>query len=123
MNIWEWLTVFGFTATILGVFLTIYGMINNRTLKAEAKGIRDILDRMDQRHEETRRELAESRKDMAEAFKKMDNTLSKMDERAAKMDERSERQSQMLVRIEDTQRYVAELVKIEGEKTREAIRV
>jgi hypothetical protein len=32
-----------------------------------------------------------------------------------------EKQSQMLERMDDTQRYIADLVKIEGEKTREFI--
>lgn len=94
MNIWEWVTVFGFTATILGVFLTIYGMINNKTLKAEAKGIRDILERMED--------------GQIKAFSKMDNTLSKMDDT----------QRYIVGVIKETQK----LIVVEGEKTREAIR-
>jgi hypothetical protein len=102
MNIWEWLTVFGFTATILGAFLTVYGMINNRTLKAEAKGIRDILDKIED--------------GQIKAFSKMDDTHRKMDNTLSKID--------------DTQRYIIGVIKetqrlivAEGEKTREAIRV
>jgi hypothetical protein len=48
MGIWEWLTVFGFTAAILGVFLTIYGMINNKTLKEESRLTREILLRIEE---------------------------------------------------------------------------
>jgi hypothetical protein len=78
----------GTMATILGVFITIYGIINNRTLKAEAKnvreillgeakstkeiileetrGIREILLRIEQGQDEARREMAEAIKYLAD---------------------------------------------------------
>jgi len=81
MNFWELVAIVSVMATILGVFLTIYAIINNRTLKEEAKSIREILAVMGQGQ-------TEARKEMAEAV-----------------------------------RFVAQLIRTEGEKTREAIKV
>lgn len=80
MSFWELLALMSAMVTILGVFLTIYGVINNRTLKAEFGNTREILASIEQGQNE-------ARKEMAEAIK-----------------------------------YLAELVRIEGEKTRQAIR-
>ena len=82
-------------ATILGVFLTIYAIINNRTLKEGLKATREILDRIElgQREDSkaTRQILArielgqnEARREMAEAI-----------------------------------RYLGDLIHLEGEKTRQ----
>ena len=91
MSFWETLTLGGTMATILGVFLTLFGMINNKTLKEESRATREILSRIEQGQTEARREiggaLAEARKEMAEAL-----------------------------------RYLADLVRQEGEKTRQVIR-
>ncbi|OFW02217.1 MAG: hypothetical protein A3H94_05620 [Acidobacteria bacterium RIFCSPLOWO2_02_FULL_60_20] len=91
MNFWETLTLGGTMAMILGVFPTVYGIINNRTLKEESRATREILSRIEQGQNETRREiggaLAEARKDMAESL-----------------------------------RYLADLVRQEGDKTRQAVR-
>jgi hypothetical protein len=65
------MSVGGFMATILGVFLTVYALINNRTLKAESSNTREILRegfqstkeillRIEQGQEEARREMAEA---------------------------------------------------------------
>ncbi|MFH1648454.1 MAG: hypothetical protein ABIA11_01820 [Patescibacteria group bacterium] len=80
MSFWELLALVGVMATILGVFLTIYAVINNKTLKEESRGIREILSRIEQGQ-------TEARKEMAEAIK-----------------------------------FIAQLIKTEGEKTREAIK-
>ena len=40
MNFWETLTLGGTMAMILGVFPTVYGIINNRTLKEESRATR-----------------------------------------------------------------------------------
>lgn len=57
--------------------------------------------------------------------KRVKELIAKMDERTAKMDERTIEQSRILKevqasaeRIAETQKYVAELVRIEGEKMR-----
>ena len=65
MSFWETLTLGGTMATILGVFITIYGLINNRVLKEEAKSIREMLDRMDRRHEVGRQAASEARGEVA----------------------------------------------------------
>jgi hypothetical protein len=46
-------------ATILGVFLTISGVINNRTLKEEFRLTREMLDRMDRGHQEATKYVAD----------------------------------------------------------------
>src|SRR3990172_1186339 len=57
MSIWEMVTLWGLTASILGVFLTFYGIINNKTLKKESQSTRDILERIEKRQDESRQEF------------------------------------------------------------------
>ena len=71
MSFWEAVALVGTMATILGVFITIYGLINNRVLKEEAAGIREMLDRMDRRHEEGRQAASEARGELAEILKRL----------------------------------------------------
>lgn len=80
MSFWEALILAGLVATIMGVFLTIYAIINNKTLKEVSGNTREILLRIEQGQNE-------ARKEMAEAIK-----------------------------------YLAQLIGLEAEKTREAIR-
>jgi hypothetical protein len=80
VDFWEILALGGTMATVLGVFLTIYGIINNRTLKEESRATREILSRIEQGQSEARKEMAE------------------------------------------TLRYLADLVRQEGDKTRQTIR-
>ena len=87
MSFWEAVGLMSAMTTILGVFMTIYGLINNRTLKEEAKGIREILVRIEQGQ-------SEARKEMAEAIKY----------------------------LQQGQNTLGELVRVEGERTREALR-
>ena len=87
MQFWEAVGLVGAMATILVVFMTIYGLINNRTLKEEMKSVREILLRIEQGQNEARREGSQARNEMAEAI-----------------------------------RHVADLIVLEGEKTRQAIR-
>ena len=78
MSFWEVLALVSAGATILGVFLAVYAMLNNRTLKQEAastreilNGIehgqrensaatRDLLSRIEQGQEDARKEMAEA---------------------------------------------------------------
>lgn len=54
MTFWQVLTVTGVCATILGVFLTIYALINNRTLKEESRLTREtIKETIKETHEAT----------------------------------------------------------------------
>ncbi|MBI4531656.1 MAG: hypothetical protein HY709_09035 [Candidatus Latescibacteria bacterium] len=43
MGFWEALALVGTMATILGLFLTIYAIINNRTLKEESRLTRETI--------------------------------------------------------------------------------
>ena len=94
MSFWELLALVSAMATIMGIFLTIYGVVNNRTLRAEFSNTREILSRMEQGQEEGLKGIAEARKEMAEARKEMAEAI----------------------------RYLADLIRVEGEKTRQAIR-
>ena len=87
----------GLAATILGVFLTLYGIINNRTVKDGFRNTQEILSRIERGQEE-------ARKEMAEAFRRMDETLRRMDE--------GHRESI---------KYLADLIRSEGDRTRQAI--
>lgn len=69
MTFWETLTVAGLVATIMGAFLTIYGLLNNRTLREESKNTREILGRIEQGQNEARREMAEAIKYLADFIK------------------------------------------------------
>lgn len=115
MTFWALLALVSAMTAILGVFLTIYVVINNRTLKEEskntretinegvritreliqeeAKASREILSRIEHGQTEMRKEMAEVRKEMAEARKEMAEAI----------------------------KYVAQLIVSEGEKTRQAI--
>ena len=108
MSFWEAVGLVSAMTTILGVFLAIYGLINNRTLKGEArgirrtleeeaKGIREILVRIEQGQTEARREMAEAIKAIQQG--------------------QSEARKEMAEAI----KYVADLIRQEGGRTREAI--
>lgn len=43
MSFWELLALVGTVATILGISLTIYALINNKTLKEESRLTREII--------------------------------------------------------------------------------
>ena len=94
MSFWDLLALMIAMATIMGVFLTIYAMINNRVLKEESAHTREILarmeqgqQRMEQGQQNVQKEVAESRREMAEAIK-----------------------------------YLADLIRMEGDRTRQAVR-
>ena len=69
MSFWELLALVSAMATILGAFLAVYALINNRTLKSEFGSTREILVRIEQGQNETRKDMAEARKEMAEAIR------------------------------------------------------
>ncbi|HIC92541.1 MAG TPA: hypothetical protein EYP21_10925 [Syntrophaceae bacterium] len=66
MDIWDLIAITGTSATVLGVFLTFYALINNRILRRESQATREILDRIDRGQQEARREMAEALKRIAE---------------------------------------------------------
>jgi hypothetical protein len=69
MSFWQLLGVVSAMATILGVFLTIYGVINNRTLKEEFRITREMLSRIDHGQQEARKEMAEAIKYLADLIR------------------------------------------------------
>ena len=77
MGVWDLITITGTSATVLGIFLTFYALINNRILRRESQATREILeresqatreilDRIDRGQQEARREMAEALKRIAE---------------------------------------------------------
>lgn len=112
MNFMHDLALIGTASTILGIFVTVYAIINNKTLKYESRQTRElmeretaatrqILERMDQRLERTDQVLErieqgqkEARHEMAEAIKELKETI----------------------------RYIADLIVSESDKTRQAIK-
>ena len=69
MSFWELLALVCAMATIMGAFLTIYAMINNRVLREESAHTREILARMEQGQQNVQKEVAEARREMAEAIR------------------------------------------------------
>ena len=98
MTFWEAVAVMGFMATILGVFMTIYGLINNRTLKVETKGIREILLL-------NTRTLEEEARGIREILVRIEQG-----------------QNEARKEMADAIRSLGELIRSEGEKTRDAVR-
>ena len=92
MSFWELLALSSAVATIMVVFLTIYALINNKTLKEESKLTRETLQKLITEESRLTREM-----------------LERMTERTEKM-------------IERTTEKLGELIVSEGQKTRELIR-
>jgi len=103
MSFWELLALSSAVATIMGVFLTIYALINNKTLKEESKLTRETLQKLITEESRLTREMIER---MTERTEKM---IERMTERTEKM-------------IERTTEKLGELIVSEGQKTRELIR-
>lgn len=104
MTFTQLLALAGMMVTILGVFLTFYAIINNRTLKEESRLTRQILDRMEQGQKEFREESRKGHEEFIrshEEFRKSHEEFRKSHE--------------------DNIRYIATLIASEGEKTRHAI--
>ena len=99
MNFVQLIAVAGTMASILGVFLAAHARYNNKLVKEESRHTREILTRIEEGQKE-------ARKEMAEAFRKMEETLRKMDEGHR-----------------ETIKYLADLIRSEGDRTRQAIRV
>jgi hypothetical protein len=66
MSFWEILTISGLVATIMGAFLTLYALINNKTLKEESRLTREMLDRIERGQENLQRGMTEAIKYLAD---------------------------------------------------------
>ncbi|GAB4544848.1 MAG: hypothetical protein Fur0020_14060 [Thermodesulfovibrionia bacterium] len=99
--------ILGTLSVLLAILALLWSHdLSKRTdalIQSEDKRVKELLAKMDERAMEQSRILA------------------KMDERAERQSQILERQNEMLERMEETQRYVAELVRIEGEKLRSLI--
>ena len=104
MNFVQLIAVAGTMASILGVFLAAHARYNNRLVKEESRHTREILTRIEQGQEETRKEVAEARKEGAEARREMAEAFRKIDEGHR-----------------ETIKYLADLIRSEGDRTRQAI--
>ncbi|MCS7228682.1 MAG: hypothetical protein RMJ81_03165 [Candidatus Kryptonium sp.] len=109
MNFLEALTFGGIIATILGVFLTLYAIINNKTLKAEAKNISELITEFRREHAETMRIMMERLDD----FRR---------EHAETMRMMAEKINEFRKSHEETIKYIANLIVTNGERTRQEIR-
>lgn len=67
MTFVEWITFGGTMATILGVFVGMYAMINNRVIRSEMAATRLLLDKMEQGLEK----MAQGQEKMAQAQEKI----------------------------------------------------
>jgi len=109
MSFYDVLALGGVMATILGLFLTLYAIINNRTLKAEARNINELISQFRKEHHETMQimsgNLDEFRKEHRETMQVMSEKLDEF------------RRSH-----EETIKYIANLIVTNGERTRQEIR-
>lgn len=90
MSFLELLGLAGTMVTVMGVFLTYYGLINNRTIKEESRATREILLRIEQGQAEARKEARE--------------TLFRIEEG----------QSQARTEMAEAIRYLADLIRVES---------
>ncbi len=114
MDIVIWTYIFG-GATIFALIVGVFSVWNGRMTRKELAGV----------IERTSRYTQDIIKDTAERTDKILERQEQMLERQRQMLERQgqmlERQGQMLERLEQTQKYIADIVRIEGEKTRSLI--
>lgn len=127
MNFLEALTFGGIIATILGVFLTLYAIINNKTLKAEAKNISELITEFRREHAETMRIMMERlddfRREHAETMQIMMERLDDFRrEHAETMRMMAEKINEFRKSHEETIKYIANLIVTNGERTRQEIR-
>ncbi|MEW6619788.1 MAG: hypothetical protein AB1422_10715 [bacterium] len=95
MNLWESLALVGTAATILGVFLTVYGVVNNKTLKHETKLTRETIE--------------EEGKLTREMIKETTEYLSRL----------SKETTEYLSRLsKETTEYLGRLIVADGDRTR-----
>ena len=120
MGFWQLLTLGGTMATILGVFLTFYAMINNRTLKEESKNTREVLL---EESKNTRDVLLEESKHTREILLRIEQGQAE----ARRENEEARREVAQV--MAEARKEMAEaikglggLIRSEGEQTRDVIR-
>jgi len=126
VNFYEILTLGGVMATILGVFLT-FAIINNRTLKAEAKNISELINEFRREHQENVKIMVERLDELRREHQKTIYVLSEnLKESRERLDEfRREHHEKMdgfRKSHEEMIKYIADLIVADGERTRQEIR-
>ena len=122
MGFWEMLALVSVMATILGLFLTIYALINNKTLKEESRLTRELIDKnvaesqkiLNRMEENMERNVAGSQK----ILNRMEEDMERMEGNARQMERNLLQGTQETKRILEK---IAELIATEGQKTRQAI--
>ena len=104
MTFLELLGLAGTMVTVMGVFLTYYGLTNNRTIKEESRATREILLRMEQGQAEARKEASEARKEAREAFLRIEQGQLRVEEM----------QAQARTEMAEAIRYLADLIRVES---------
>ncbi len=127
MSFYEILTFGGVMTTILGVFLTLYAIINNRTLKAEAKNINELINEFRREHQETMRMMSANLDEFRREHQKTMQILSEnLKESRERLDEfrreHSEKMDGFRKSHEEMIKYIADLIVANGERTRQEIR-
>ena len=113
MSLWGAMALVGTIATILGVFITVYGIINNRTLKAEAKNVREILLR---ESKSTKDIILEEARGIREILIRIEQGQNEARLQISQQMEQSRRE------MAEAIKYLADLIHLEGERTREVVR-
>ncbi|MEW6684826.1 MAG: hypothetical protein AB1393_01285 [Candidatus Edwardsbacteria bacterium] len=87
MSFWELLTLMGVSSTILGIFLILYAVVNNRTLKQEQKLTRELIDSafktLGEEERLTRELIEEGRKETQRLIEKISQQIEKVPEKTA----------------------------------------
>jgi esterase/lipase len=127
VSFYEVLTLGGVMATILGVFLTLYAIINNRTLKAEARNIIELISEFRREHQENIKimteRLDEFRREHQKTMQVLGENLKESRERIDEFRrEHREKMDEFRKSHEEMIKYIADLIVANGERTRQEIR-
>lgn len=114
-------------ATILGIFLTLYAIINNRTLKAEARNIIELISEFRREHQENIKimteRLDEFRREHQKTMQVLGENLKESRERLDEFRrEHREKMDEFRKSHEEMIKYIADLIVANGERTRQEIR-
>ena len=112
MGLGELIAVAGTMASIFGIFLTIYGVINNRTLKETARHTEELISAMGRENREILLRIEEGQ---AEIRKAQEETRKAQEEARIAQEEARKGMAEAI-------KYLADLIRLEGEQTRQVIR-
>lgn len=124
--------VFGFLSVVLAVMTLVFAFTlskrTDRLVQSEDSRVKELLTKMDERTAKMDEDSKRGREEFQQILAKMDASAERQNEILREVQASGQRQVEILrevqasaERIEETQKYVAELVRIEGEKTRSLI--